>query len=318
MNLIIKRALYPMIDKINRKITRNNDDELVAFDEMKFKFPGLFFALTPKMKLKLLKLSPKKQEKFIKSIAEQIGVDPTKKLTQEEMKGVFERIALLKDDPLSMPNDLLVNKTFAEMEGSTAELYEKFVPIIQERLYKMNDNNKRRFVKALEDKVGINLENIVERENIGESLQLAVEQNLNLIKSLSEKQLSRAKNVVLSEVRTGNFDASRLKDMLVHDFGISERHAEFIARDQTHKLNSNLNQLRLENVGVTHYTWMTSQDRRVRGDPTGKYPNARPSHYIRQGKTFAFKNPPSDGNPGEPINCRCYAAAHVEHLLENY
>jgi len=33
----------------------------------------------------------------------------------------------------------------------------------------------------------------------------------------------------------------------------------------------------------------------------------RPEHVAREGKEFSWKNPPDDGHPGEPINCRCTA-----------
>lgn len=45
-----------------------------------------------------------------------------------------------------------------------------------------------------------------------------------------------------------------------------------------------------------YYTWRTAGDDKV-----------RPSHAANEGKVFAWDNPPETGNPGEAINCRCWA-----------
>ena len=42
--------------------------------------------------------------------------------------------------------------------------------------------------------------------------------------------------------------------------------------------------------------WRTVGDSRV-----------RTAHRAREGQIFAWDKPPSDGHPGQPINCRCYA-----------
>jgi SPP1 gp7 family putative phage head morphogenesis protein len=54
---------------------------------------------------------------------------------------------------------------------------------------------------------------------------------------------------------------------------------------------------RVKLAGVTEYIWSTTKDNRVRKE-----------HQAREGKTFSYDNPPSDGNPGEPIRCRCVAS----------
>ena len=38
--------------------------------------------------------------------------------------------------------------------------------------------------------------------------------------------------------------------------------------------------------------------------PKSKYHG---NHWDREGKVYEWNNPPPDGNPGMPINCRCYA-----------
>ena len=59
-----------------------------------------------------------------------------------------------------------------------------------------------------------------------------------------------------------------------------------------------------QKLGITHYTWRTSQDERVRHE-----------HVLRDGRRFAWDNPPDDGHPGQPIRCRCVAEPYTEHLM---
>lgn len=208
---------------------------------------------------------------------------------------------------------------FAGVEVQLLDLYKEMTPKVISLLTKMKNADKKKFYRHLDKHLGISLENILERENIKDSFALAIEQNLDLIKTLTEKQLSRIKNVVLSDLRAGNFSQKTIRDTIEHEFGISSRHADFIARDQSHKMTSTLNQLRYQNLGVTKYIWRTARDRRVRGTPKskdGKYPNAKPSHYSREGKTFEFKKPPKGGAPGEDYNCRCYAEPILEGMIE--
>lgn len=47
---------------------------------------------------------------------------------------------------------------------------------------------------------------------------------------------------------------------------------------------------------TTHYTWRTAQDERVRS-----------THAAREGRVFAWTDPPDTGHPGEERNCRCWA-----------
>lgn len=92
------------------------------------------------------------------------------------------------------------------------------------------------------------------------------------------------------------------------------------ARAEVEALNAVLNEFRQTQAGITDYEWWTREDERVRGNPRGRYPNARPSHYARHGQVFSWSRPPHeepyDGHPGEPPNCRCVARAVVRIKAE--
>lgn len=89
-----------------------------------------------------------------------------------------------------------------------------------------------------------------------------------------------------------------LKSKLVERGNVSESRAELIARDQTLKLNGQLNELRQTNAGIESYVWSTSHDERV-----------RPDHAELDGQEFRWSDPPEPGHPGQDINCRCVALA---------
>lgn len=81
----------------------------------------------------------------------------------------------------------------------------------------------------------------------------------------------------------------------------TKKHAKLVAHDQINKLNADLNQTRQRAAGITKYTWTTQGDDRV-----------RPSHRALNGQVFDWQNPPPEGPPGTPINCRCFAVPVVD------
>ena len=87
--------------------------------------------------------------------------------------------------------------------------------------------------------------------------------------------------------------------------GITQRRARNIARDQIGSLNAEVAEVKQRELGLDRYVWITSNDERV-----------RPEHEIRRNKEFKWSDPPRDGHPGKPINCRCVAAPIVPKDLD--
>lgn len=89
-------------------------------------------------------------------------------------------------------------------------------------------------------------------------------------------------------------------EILAHDlrerFDVSDSRAELIARDQTLKLNGQINRHRQLNAGVEEYIWDTAGDERV-----------RESHAELDGTVQNWHAPPSVGHPGTDYQCRCIA-----------
>lgn len=146
-------------------------------------------------------------------------------------------------------------------------------------------------------------------------IQAYVAQSVRNIKNVEDQLLKEIADQVFSGARRG-LSTQEISSIIRERTRVAKSRADLIARDQLNKLNGQLTKVRQQDVGVSRYVWRTSIDERVRGNPGGLYPDARPSHWDREGKIYSWDKPPTDGHPGEPIQCRCYAEPIIEDLLE--
>ena len=176
-----------------------------------------------------------------------------------------------------------------------------------ERLLKVEAvRHSARWIEQVNAAIGVDLKAIVTEDQVAGAINIAVDHNISLINGLNADVLKRIENTIFRMVTAGKATQA-IADELDKQFQIGARRARLIARDQAGKFNGSLNRIRQEQAGITEFMWWTVHDERVRGNPEGKYPNAKPSHWDRHGKTYAWSKPPADGAPGEPIQCRCIA-----------
>jgi SPP1 gp7 family putative phage head morphogenesis protein len=128
-----------------------------------------------------------------------------------------------------------------------------------------------------------------------------VARNADLIKV--EPRLQRAIEEVLSAPLERGVRVEEIRKQLQERFGIEERRAQLIARDQTLKLAGQLQEERQTQAGIKRYVWTTSDDERVRED-----------HAALDGTIQEWANPPvvdkrtgRRGHPGDDFQCRCSA-----------
>ncbi len=140
----------------------------------------------------------------------------------------------------------------------------------------------------------------------GSTLDRWARENVSLIKTVDRRFFDDMERLI-REAHARGTNVRDLTRQIEDRYSVSKSIARRIARDQTGKLNGKITEERHAELGITEYRWSTSRDERVRGRPDGKFPNARPSHWSREGQTFAWATPPSDGHPGTPIQCRCVA-----------
>lgn len=120
------------------------------------------------------------------------------------------------------------------------------------------------------------------------------QENADLITKMDESTKLEISSMVFRAVSNGDRWETLAQD-IQDRFEVGESRADLIGRDQTNKFNGKLNKLRQSELGITHYIWQGVMDERERDE-----------HVDREGKEYAWNEPPADGNPGEPINCRCW------------
>lgn len=163
---------------------------------------------------------------------------------------------------------------------------------------KSDTASKRKVSLALQGVTGLDLNEVFRMTpGLEDMIQFKTRENVRLIKSLRADTLAKYEQIILNNVPKG-LNANQTFRDLKQAGEISERRAKFIARDQTSKFSSALNQERMKQVGVTEYRWRTARDERVRS-----------RHRQLHGKTFKLSEPPTINgkrvHPGEDFNCRC-------------
>ncbi len=88
------------------------------------------------------------------------------------------------------------------------------------------------------------------------------------------------------------------------EFGTAEARLRVIAQNQLSTLHAQVQSERARAVGVTAFVWRTQGDAKV-----------RPAHQALDGTRHDYDDPPSEGLPGTPVNCRCWAESVIDDDL---
>lgn len=83
-------------------------------------------------------------------------------------------------------------------------------------------------------------------------------------------------------------------------WGTAEGRVKVIAQNQTAILHARVQRERARSVGVTQFVWRTQGDDAVRAE-----------HRSLDGRSISYNSPGSEGLPGEPPGCRCWAESIV-------
>lgn len=118
--------------------------------------------------------------------------------------------------------------------------------------------------------------------------------NVALVENAVRVYAADVREIVSAPENVG-LRVEELRDQMIARGNVSESRAALISRDQTLKLNGQVNMARQTRAGITQYVWSTSQDERVRD-----------THESKEGETFDWSSPPADtGHPGQDYQCRC-------------
>ncbi len=166
------------------------------------------------------------------------------------------------------------------------------------------------FITVAKRTLGIDIRAVVRQEDLADYLQSAAARNASLIKSLADDTVKGIEQAVYQNSIAGN-SAKTLRADLQKQFGLSDRRAKLIARDQSAKLTGDLNKRRQEQAGVTEYGFSTSHDERVRANHkamegrTCKWSDAT----VYKARDGSWRSRSGIGgvslHPGADYQCRC-------------
>ncbi len=144
--------------------------------------------------------------------------------------------------------------------------------------------------------------------DLSEIVKSIVAENVSLIKSVADIYLSNVQKAVLRSITFGK-GLQELVPQLQKFQGMTERHAENVALDQTRKAYNSINKARMEKVGIKSFKWLHS----------GGGQKPRQDHIDMNGNIYSFddlpvidKNTGERGIPGQAINCRCRMSPVIE------
>lgn len=196
---------------------------------------------------------------------------------------------------------LRINEIFASIESKLVKKVSGYG--LRKKLENLANLNRKLTVKewkkAIRSTLGIDIrEDYYLGDFYKEQLQDWSEQNVELISTIPNDTLAKMREIVYNGYTSGKTTTRMLKE-IQRAYKVGLKHARLIARDQTAKLNGQIQRHQQIDAGITEYIWCTSGDERVRD-----------SHKALDGKKFSWDNPPlnSDGracHPGEDYQCRC-------------
>jgi SPP1 gp7 family putative phage head morphogenesis protein len=146
----------------------------------------------------------------------------------------------------------------------------------------------------------------VRAQTVDERVQGFITENVALIKSLGDTPLEEIEALVTRAFAAGARHETLASDIVAR-FGVAEDRAKLIARDQIGKLNGRISSDRHQRMGLRRFIWRDVGDSRV-----------RPAHrkLAAGNAVYEYANPPSEGLPGEPIQCRCHDEPIFDDVLD--
>lgn len=222
--------------------------------------------------------------------------------TRDRQHGSFK--IPLSSIPVEIKNVILASeKNFNQTLSRINKKIDAFVPKDIAAKFKMEKIFEKTIFKV-DKRVSQSLKNITVAPQLTEAgkEKLASDYTNNMqlyIQKFTEDEIIKLRENVQRRVFSGVRYENLVKS-IKHSYGVSQRKAKFLARQETSILMAKFKQTRYQDAGVDRYKWRC-------------VPNARPLHKVHNNKIYSFSSPPvvdSKGNrknPGEDYGCRCTA-----------
>lgn len=273
-----------------------------------------------------------KKAKWLNQRSKALGGSLSKELTNKNKASeVYYRIALTKEfdkffdfilkkiekeykpvksNTLKSQNSLSgLVKLFDLLDGKYSNLFfANTFKIISKFLFKNIKSSKNTAKENIKELFG-NALKINYDKSLDVNLKIAINENVNLIKNMSNNLLTQIKSVVYNSMTEGKGWAD-IQDNLFNQKDLTKKRVKKIARDQTAKANADINRLTQQSLGIEYFEWDGARDERERAE-----------HNKLNGKIYKWNDIESRlpiidkkgtrGYPSQAVLCRCMAKAVI-------
>ena len=208
---------------------------------------------------------------------------------------------LLAMDARSLPSEAM-RRRFLELARKWQERFDKAAPKIAEAYLKGSFKATDSAMRAALSRAGVSVK-FKMTAAMRDAFNASLDENVSLIRSIPQQYLQQVEGIVARNYATGR-DLSTMVQELKTLYPKAANRAILIARDQSNKANSVVEDARRIQLGIEHAVWLHSGG--------GKHP--RPEHVKASGTVYNVREgcPIRDEKgvvryikPGQEINCRC-------------
>lgn len=242
------------------------------------------------------------------------GVPKLRAIVEAAMRKAVERmhrqVADVAQEPLlsAMQRSERLNDLLDKWGGQFDKLAKE---LAWRMVHDTSEAGRQHWMEQATKAMGVPAAAIFDSPEMQTTLENAAVAAATYIKSIPQEHIGKVAAALVTSLRQEQLPEGRtLAEHIEHIGGVTKRRAQFIARDQLHKVRSDIDEAQQRDIGIDEFIWRTSQDERVVGNPGGKYPKGtrmHGDHYHRNGKKYRWDKPPGGELPGKPIGCRCYA-----------
>lgn len=244
------------------------------------------------------------------------SIAPNASLTKwyrEQMQGMMDemRSDLIQDVVKPMRSEIAMDGILDWMghviDGLVSRWQDRLdklsTQVAQELVGKAKTNYDKRLLGILR-KRGFTV-NFRPTKYMEDQAQIALGENVALIKSIGNEYLDKVRSAVWRSVKNG-YDVESLIKQLKEIDGVTDRRAKNIAKDQTAKINQAFEDARADELGITEAYWLHSSAVK---EPRREHVKANGQRYkLSEGIKFSngwFK-------PAEDFGCKCRKKLIIE------
>ena len=231
--------------------------------------------------------------------------------TSLSKKNLVDAVAISDDDYINSLIEVLASIAGERIEEKAKLLATRFVT-------RVHYQNRTQFTRNFKNAFDVDLSSIIEKEVLGDTLSVAIQQNVELIKSIKNDFINDIGSSVFANYKSG-FRHGELINEIRARGNVSYSRAKLIARDQTAKINADFNEERNKKMGFDVYKWKGTGDERERdshrvlNNMLCRYSD--PTVYSDDdGKTWKKRKSIGGyiGKCGGDYQCRCLAVPYIK------